>query len=129
METKTAILYNGSCPICSHEIAVYRREAEAGGLPLRFDDLDACNLAAWGVTPEDARRRLHVLRDGRVLSGVPAFIALWQVLPRWRWLARIVGLPGVRHVAVVVYDRLFAPALHAMDRRRRRRGAGDAGGR
>jgi len=119
--TETAVLYNGECPICSREIAQYRRAAADADLPLRFDDLHAADLAAWGVTPDDARRRLHVLRDGRVVAGVPAFLALWQALPGWRWLARVVGLPGVRHVAALVYDHVLAPVLYAMDRRRRRR--------
>lgn len=123
-DTETAILFNGDCPICSREIAAYRREAEAAGLPLRFDDLNATDLARWGVSAEDARRRLHVVQAGRVLAGVPAFLALWAALPRWRWLARLVGLPGLRQAAGLVYDNALAPALYAMDRRRRARSAG-----
>lgn len=118
--TDTAVLYNGQCPICSREIAHYRRAAEAGGHPLRFDDLHEADLAAWGVSAEEARRRLHVLEGGRLLVGVPAFLALWRALPGWRWLARIVGLPGVQQVAGLFYDHVLAPALHALDRRRRR---------
>jgi predicted DCC family thiol-disulfide oxidoreductase YuxK len=118
---RTCVLYNGQCPICAREIDVYRREAQTRGLPLAFDDLHDTDLARWGVDADAARRRLHVLVDGRVLSGVPAFLALWAALPRWRWLARLVGLPGLRHLAAIVYDRALAPALYAMDVRRRQR--------
>jgi predicted DCC family thiol-disulfide oxidoreductase YuxK len=117
----TCVLYNGQCPICSREIDVYRRETQAAGLPLAFDDLHAADLARWGVSAEDARRRLHVIADGQVLSGMPAFVALWNALPRWRWLGRLVGLPGVRQIAALVYDHALAPMLYAMDVRRRRR--------
>jgi len=39
------ILYNGACPVCRAEIHHYRDSAEAAGAPLRFDDLNASDLA------------------------------------------------------------------------------------
>jgi len=115
------VLYNGDCPICSREIAAYRGEAERRGLPVRFEDLNRADLGAWGLDREAARARLHVRRGGEVLAGLPAFVALWERMPRLRWLARLVGLPGVRGVAGAVYDRALAPGLAALDRRRRAR--------
>lgn len=120
METK--VLYNGSCPICSREISAYARYVEARALPVRFDDLAATDLEALGLTTEDAARRLHVLRGGELLAGVPAFVALWQEMPRFRWLARLVSFPVIRPVANVVYEWALAPALYAMHRRRVARG-------
>ena len=67
---------------------------------------------------DTAARRLHVRKDGIVLSGIPAFIALWQEIPRYRWLARIVSLPGIHRLAVWTYDGILAPALYAWHRRR-----------
>lgn len=113
------VLYNGACPICAREIAGYRRAAARHDAPLRFEDLDQADLAAWGLSHEAARRRLHLRQDGQVLAGLPAFLALWARLPGWRWLARGLGLPGVRQVAHAVYEGLLAPLLAAMDRRRR----------
>ena len=71
----TRVLYNDSCPVCSFEIDAYRRRAVQDGLPLQFDTLD--QAARWGIPPDQAARRLHVLHKGQVLSGVPAFRALW----------------------------------------------------
>lgn len=65
-------------------------------------------MAAVGLDLPSAMRRLHVQEaDGRLLSGVDAFIAIWRRLPRWRWLAHLVtGLRlrqplelGYRHFA------------------------------
>ncbi len=112
------VIYNASCPICSREVDGYRRYAEARALPLRFDDMGTADLAALGLTPEDAARRLHVVRNGRLLAGVPAFVALWSEMPRFRWLARLVSLPLVHPLAEVVYERALAPLLYAMHRRR-----------
>ncbi|MCB2044255.1 MAG: DUF393 domain-containing protein [Rhodoferax sp.] len=39
--------------------------------------------------------RFHVRQaDGRLLDGAPAVLAMWALLPRWRWLARAGRLPG-----------------------------------
>lgn len=125
------VIYNADCPICSREIAGYRAYSEARALPLRFEGIDAADLAALGLTPEDAARRLHVVKDGELLSGVAAFVALWREMPRFRWLARLVSLPGVRQLAGGLYEGLLGPALYALHRRRVRRrarqGAGCAG--
>jgi predicted DCC family thiol-disulfide oxidoreductase YuxK len=114
----TTVIYNASCPICSREVEGYRRYAEARALPLAFRDMDSADLARWGLTPQDAARRLHVIRDGRLHAGVSAFVMLWSEMPRFRWLARLVSLPVIRPLAEVVYERALAPLLYLMHRRR-----------
>jgi predicted DCC family thiol-disulfide oxidoreductase YuxK len=121
MKDSTTVIYNGACPVCSREIGVYR--ARAAGRPSAFVDLNDADLAVSGLTRDDAARRLHVVEDGRHPVGVDAFLALWRATPGFRWLARLVGLPGVRQVARVVYGGALAPALYAMHRRRERRAA------
>lgn len=115
---ETEVIYNADCPICSREVAGYRRVTEAAGLPIRYSDLKRADLARWGLTEEAAARRFHVVQDGRLLDGVPAFAALWAQMPGLRWLARLVALPGLRSLAVFGYDRLAAPLLYALHRRR-----------
>jgi predicted DCC family thiol-disulfide oxidoreductase YuxK len=117
-EDETHVLYNAACPVCAAEIDHYRRAAGRAGRPLRFHDLNGAGLSGWGVGRDAAARRLHVRHRGRVLSGVPAFIAIWSELPRYRWLARVVTLPGVRHSAEWLYDRVLAPALYRRHLRR-----------
>ncbi len=90
------------------------------GLPLQFDTLD--QAADWGITPEQAARRLHVLYRGQLLSGIPAFRALWREMPHLRWLARLTGRPFIGAAAVMLYDRVLAPLLYRMHLRRQRRG-------
>lgn len=118
MMDKLEVVYNGSCPVCSTEVAVYRKHAEAATLPITFSDLNATDLERVGLTPETAAKRFHVLHQGEMLSGVPAFLVLWRAIPRYRWVARIVGLPGIRHLAVLAYDHLAAPMLYGMHKRR-----------
>lgn len=119
MTDETRVLYNETCPVCRFEIDTYRRRAVAQGLPIRFDPLD--HAADWGLTPDQAARELHVWQDGRVLSGLQAFRALWAALPGWRWLARVTGWPVVRPVADGLYRGIAAPLLYRAHLRRVRR--------
>ena len=119
MTDETRVLYNQTCPVCRFEIAGYRRRAAIDGLPIRFDGLDQAE--DWGLTPDDAARRLHVWQDGHILSGMPAFRALWSAMPRWRWLARVTGWPVIRPLADAAYDRIAAPMLYRTHLRRQRR--------
>ena len=66
----TRILYNANCPICNAEICHYQRYADAQDIPFGFDDLNTVDPAAYGVTADQAARRLHVLHDGQVIAGV-----------------------------------------------------------
>jgi predicted DCC family thiol-disulfide oxidoreductase YuxK len=90
---KLKTFYDGGCPVCSREIAHYRRVDRAG----RVDWIDItgadAELAAVGLDRTTAMRRLHVQEpDGRLVSGVAAFLAIWHRLPRWHLLARLVEL-------------------------------------
>lgn len=121
MTEETRVLYNQACPVCRFEIDAYRRRAAAQGLPIRFDALDRAE--DWGLTPDQAARELHVWHDGRLLSGLQAFRALWSALPGWRWLARVTGWPLIRPVADRLYRGIAAPLLYRAHLRRERRKA------
>lgn len=119
MTDDTRVLYNETCPVCRFEINAYRKQALAEGVALRFEDLS--HVAAWGLTPQEAARRLHVLHEGKLVSGIPAFQILWAKLPRWRWFARLTALPGLHQLACAFYEYLFAPVLYRAHLRRQRR--------
>lgn len=114
MDDKLTVLFDGGCPLCNREIAHYRRlrslrpidwldvSAEGGPLP-------------EGVNREDAMAQFHVLDGaGRWHIGADGFIALWQALPYYRWLAwvclRLRLLPLLR--------RLYGPFARWHYRRR-----------
>lgn len=84
------VLYDGGCPLCSREIAHYRRLAV--GLPIDWVDiapLDA-DPKAYGVSRLEALKVFHVLdRQGVMHKGARGFLVLWAALPRYRWLAKL----------------------------------------
>ena len=116
------VLFNNDCPVCRFEIDRYRVQALSEGAALRFDDLRSAE--AWGVTPDQAARRLHVRHQGQLVSGVPAFQILWSRLSGWRWLARFTALPIVHQIACALYDHVLAPILYRAHLRRQRRKSG-----
>ena len=106
-EPAFTVCYNGSCPICSREIAVYRRKAEAprraGALDRRVGAAVALPRGAEGmrhaagVDREGLLKRMHAVgRDGRPVAGIDAFLVVWRALPGYEWLARLAALPGIR---------------------------------
>ena len=118
---KTSVLFNASCPVCNFEIQHYALYADRAGLPIRFDDLNSDARLRWGLDADTAARRLYVLHDGKLTSGIPAFLVLWAQMPRYRLLGRIVGLPGLRQIAGAAYDHVLAPAIYRWHLRRLRK--------
>jgi predicted DCC family thiol-disulfide oxidoreductase YuxK len=100
------VYYDGKCGLCRREIEYYKRVAPAD----RFVWLDIANdpagLADLDISQADALRRLHA-RDasGTIYVGVAAFVAIWQGLDYWRYLALIMKLPFLQPLAALAYDR------------------------
>ena len=100
------VLYDGACPLCRREIAVYQGlQPIQPTHTLKFADVSqaTCPLPPGGVR-SDYLARFHVQRaDGRVLSGAAAFVALWATLPGWRYLAMAARVPGATPALEWVY--------------------------
>lgn len=118
--SKTRVLYNDACPICSREIKHYDKLATKDGLPLTFEPLGD-KAAAWGIDPDTAARKIHARRGDEILTGFDAFIAMWSEIPRYRWLARLCSLPVIRTGVRLLYDHVAGPFLYALHKRRQRK--------
>ena len=109
------VLYDGACPLCRREIGLYRGLQPT--TPVCFTDLSDASLPLpTDATREQLLARFHVRgADGQLLSGAQAFLALWAVLPGWRWLARVGRVPGAAWLMERVY-RLFLRARPMLQR-------------
>jgi predicted DCC family thiol-disulfide oxidoreductase YuxK len=100
------VFYDGKCGLCNKEITYYRRIAPDAV----FNWLDIANdpapLQQYHISQSDALRQLHV-RDakGDWHIGADAFIVIWRKLRYWWILAVLVGLPGVKQLARLIYNR------------------------
>ena len=101
------VLFDGACPLCRREISVYQSLCPVDpALQVAYADISSMQTP---LPPGGDRaaylKRFHVqLADGSVKSGAAAFVALWAVLPGWRWLARLASLPGATPLLEVVYQ-------------------------
>ena len=122
MSVQLTVYFNGACNICAPEVAVYRRRTQAHGCAhISYYDISTADLPTGlpaGTVRDDMLRRLHIQKDDIWYSGVDAFIHLWAEVPGFNWLARLVGLPPVRMIAVPVYDHVLAPWLYQRHLRR-----------
>jgi len=101
------VYYDGGCPVCTREIAMYRQQPGAEGI--RWIDASTCGAEELGVqlSREAALARLHLRSsDGQLVSGAAAFTGMWREMPRWRWLGVLFG-KGWRLAALEGAYRLF----------------------
>lgn len=98
------LIYDGQCPICMRAVRWVRKYMRPGAIELlacqdpqrpgRFPDMpeSQCLTAMQFVLP-----------DGRVLSGAEALPPILRRMRRWHWLARLLELPLIRHMAPCIY--------------------------
>jgi predicted DCC family thiol-disulfide oxidoreductase YuxK len=85
------VLFNEKCSLCNFEIKHYKKRSN-----LNFVDCSEMK--------DKYLKRLHVILPGNVeLSGVDAFIYVWRKTNGYEWLATLINLPGVKHIAVFLY--------------------------
>jgi predicted DCC family thiol-disulfide oxidoreductase YuxK len=119
---KLIVWYNTKCPICNGGIDRQHKRlvkaARAGAIEFRDINLEPEALARFGAGIEDVRRRLHGLTsDGRLHIGADCVIAICRRTPGDLWLGRMLGLPILRQITRLGYDR-FADLLYAWNRRK-----------
>ncbi|MFN8792525.1 MAG: thiol-disulfide oxidoreductase DCC family protein [Bdellovibrionales bacterium] len=105
---RTTVFYDGLCHLCSREINHYRRMK--GSDHLDFVDITLADFQAnvWGLEPHKVHQHLHVVdSQGRLHTGVAAFIAIWTELPGLRWLVPLASSKPLRWVLDVGYS-IFA---------------------
>lgn len=117
-KSELTIYYDGSCPLCRREIALYLRLPAARRL--HWQDVSQGEGLGEGLSCEMAMRRFHV-RDnhGRLFSGGAAFARLWRALPGWRVAGWLFALPPLSWLLKGTY-RVFLrgrPSLQRLVRR------------
>ena len=120
MKTSIRVLYNAECPICNFEIKHYQKYTNNKKIPIQFDDLNSSDLAHWNITADLAARRLHVDLEGEVKVGMEGFLALWNTMPKYRWLFHIFRQPVIKQISSFLYDYILAPYIYFLHLRRKK---------
>jgi len=104
MKTNIRVLYNAECPICSFEIKHYQKYTNNKKIPIQFDDLNSSRLAHWN----------------EVKVGMEGFLALWNTMPKYRWLFHIFRQPVIKQISSFLYDYILAPYIYFLHLRRKK---------
>ncbi len=119
--SKLTVLYNDRCPVCTFEIAHYRGLCAKNKIDLGFEKISEQGLVLTtsNLSVQEARKRLHVKTEsGELKVGIDAFLALWNRMPGYRILGKIVEFPGIYETSNWVYNQVLAPSLFWWDKKR-----------
>ena len=97
------VYYNESCSICRAEINLYKKQENSG---IEWVDITNNKQAEIETQKNDKNllRRLHVKKEGKVFSGAKAFLAVWNCIPKYRWLYYIFRLPLIFNLFSFGYE-------------------------
>ena len=115
-----SVWYDGDCPVCRQEVALYRRIDRHGHIDwIDITALPDSELPS-GKSRADLLGRFHARQaDGPWQVGVDAFAAIWRKLPGFRYFAFLFRLPVIRQMAQVAYLGFLRWQRHHRARRNR----------
>ena len=85
------VFFNNSCSICRLEINHYKKISDHN---LEWVDITN-NEEALKLTSKSQKellRRLHVIDNGKVISGAQAFILIWSKIPKYNFLSKLFSI-------------------------------------
>ena len=85
---KTKVYFNNSCSICRAEINNYKKHCNND---IDWVDISTCKDSEkqTGLNVDNLYRRMHVIEDGKLISGSKSFLIIWEKIPKYKFLKRI----------------------------------------
>ena len=103
------VFYDGKCGLCRREIEYYKRIDLEGIFNWVDITVGASGIEVLGISYPDALKLLHVQdKNGKLHSGVEAFLTIWRQMRGWKYLAKFAGLPVMRPIAKGLYGAFAA---------------------
>ena len=111
---RATLIYDGECPFCSRAAAWALRHARGNTIETLPCQDENRETRFPEITREQCLKAMQlVTAEGRVFSGEEALPPLMELMKGWRWLGRILRLPGIRHASPAAY-RWFANHRYAL---------------
>ena len=89
--SKDTVLFNEKCSVCNFEIQHYKKRSD-----LTFIDCSSME--------DKYLKALHVqLSNGIELSGIDAFVYVWEHTKGYQWLGKLVSLPLINQASKMIY--------------------------
>jgi predicted DCC family thiol-disulfide oxidoreductase YuxK len=99
------VYFDGLCHLCAREIDHYK--SRKGSEKILFVDITEEDFSAerLGLDPYEVNKYLHVrTQSGEWITGVDSFIRIWQTLPGYSWLAKVVSFKPLYRLAQWGYE-------------------------
>ena len=88
-QEKINVFYDGGCVVCSAEISHYMSKDHEGKVCFIDINDENFNASQFGFSDQELHENLHVTTEsGEVKKGVDAFIAIWQTIPGFGFMAK-----------------------------------------
>lgn len=105
-----SVFYDGGCPLCSREIGFLQRSFKDENV--NWQNISPENSTTEpnenvteGLTRAKAMKRFHVRNEqGKLLSGAPAFLVIWQLHPRFGWVAKALNRTPFKQILDGLYN-------------------------
>ena len=96
------VFYNNSCSICRFEINHYKKISKN----IEWIDISSEKSARkqTNLGSKSLIRRLHLIKMGKLYSGIDAFIQLWSDIPRYKFLANLLKKPIIYQISWFFYE-------------------------
>ena len=97
------IFFNNSCNICRAEINHYKKHSSE---VLEWIDVTS-NHEAQKLTSKSYKellRRMHVIKDGKVIEGAETFLIIWKNIPKYNFLYKIFKLKTLFFLLNIFYE-------------------------
>jgi len=118
-DTKTLeVIYNSVCPVCEAGVCSFQKKVDPANGHYVWLDINTApeRLSKFNISLDDVRLKLHAIdRSGELRIGIEAVTAIFNEVPRYKWLAVLARLPVLNIAAKGLYN-LTAHILYKWNR-------------
>ena len=97
------VFFNNSCNICRAEINHYKKHSDNS---VEWIDVTN-NEEAQKVTSKSYKellRRMHVIKDGKLIEGAETFLIIWKNIPKYNFLYKIFKIKPMFFLLQIFYE-------------------------
>ena len=82
------VLFNNSCNICKAEIDHYKKHCNS---KLEWVDVSSDTKVQMTTSKsyKELLRRMHVIKDGKLIEGAEVFLIIWKNIPKYNFLYKL----------------------------------------
>ena len=97
------VFFNNSCNICKAEISHYKKHCDDN---VEWIDVTN-NQEAQKITSKSYKellRRMHVIKDGKLIDGAESFLIIWKNVPKYNFLYKIFKIKPLFLMLNIFYE-------------------------